>query len=396
MTDPLGQSQVLPYLKKLAEKNIKIHLVSFEKPAAFLQHREAIEKFVQSSNIIWHPLSYTKYPPIFSTIYDVWKMYKKAKDLASIHPIELVHCRSYIAALVGEKLKRKLKLKFIFDMRGFYADERVDGKIWNLKNPIYRLIYFFFKNKERDFIEQADYVVCLTYKAKEIIHSWSYAQKCLIEVIPCCADLERFDALKVDTHQKSDLQHKLGIASDDIVVSYLGSIGTWYMLSEMLDFFSVFLKKHPKAKFLFITGDSKSHILQEAIQKNIPEKCILIQKAAYSDVPLYASLSTFSLFFILPVFSKSASSPTKQGELMGLQIPIICNAGVGDTDYVVNTYHSGKLVTEFSTLEYQKVIDLLPQILALNKSEIRKGAEAFYSLEIGVERYYNVYQKLLK
>ena len=33
------------------------------------------------------------------------------------------------------------------------------------------------------------------------------------------------------------LKETLGISDDDFVISYLGSIGTWYMLPEMLDFF---------------------------------------------------------------------------------------------------------------------------------------------------------------
>ena len=33
-------------------------------------------------------------------------------------------------------------------MRAFYADERVDGKIWDLSNPFYKIIYRFFKKKE--------------------------------------------------------------------------------------------------------------------------------------------------------------------------------------------------------------------------------------------------------
>jgi len=43
-------------------------------------------------------------------------------------------------------------------------------------------------------------------------------------------------------------------------------------------------------------------------------------------------LSNASLFFIKPVWSKKASSPTKLAELMGLGIPVFSNSGVGDVD----------------------------------------------------------------
>ena len=56
----------------------------------------------------------------------------------------MVHCRSYISAMVTNSMKKNLEYSFLFDMRGFWADERVDGKIWNLNNPIYKIVYQLF------------------------------------------------------------------------------------------------------------------------------------------------------------------------------------------------------------------------------------------------------------
>ena len=39
------------------------------------------------------------------------------------------------------------------------------------------------------------------------------------------------------------------------VLAYLGSLGSWYMLDEMLDFFKVYASHHADARFLFITPD---------------------------------------------------------------------------------------------------------------------------------------------
>ena len=66
-------------------------------------------------------------------------MQKLSFQLHREHSFKLVHCRSYISALVGLKLQKKFGLKFIFDIRGFWADERVDGGIWNLNNPIFKI-----------------------------------------------------------------------------------------------------------------------------------------------------------------------------------------------------------------------------------------------------------------
>jgi glycosyltransferase involved in cell wall biosynthesis len=394
MTDSLGQSQVLPYLKELSKNGFTIHLISCEKPEKYDSGKAGVINFIGDNDIIWYPIKYRKSPPIISTLADIFSIKKEAKKIIAKHEIKIVHCRSYITALVGEQLKKKYGIKFLFDMRGFYADERVDGNIWKLSNPVFKAVYNFFKRKEKDFFRNADYSVSLTYKGKEIIESWNLRDNIAIEVIPCCADLKKFDRSNISTEKIKQIKQELKINDNDFIICYLGSIGTWYMLPEMLDFFAQLLIKKTTAKFLFISGDSKEDILLEAAKYNIPTENIIVQKASYSEVPAYASVADISIFFIKPVFSKSASSPTKQGELMGLQIPVICNAGVGDTDMVVNKYQSGWLVNSFTHEDYNYAIDNLNNTLALDKEKIRKGAEEFYSLEVGAARYLNIYKKL--
>lgn len=394
MTDPLGQSQVLPYLKELSKENYTIHLISCEKPEKYDSGKAGVLNFIGRNDIIWYPLKYRKSPPIISTLADVFSIKNEAEKIIAKHEVKIVHCRSYITALVGEKLKKKHNIKFLFDMRGFYADERVDGNIWHLSNPVFKAVYNFFKKKEKDFFRNADYSVSLTYKGREIIESWNLAKDIKIEVIPCCADLERFNKKNIKQEARQQLRKNLKIEDNEFVLCYLGSIGTWYMLPEMLEFFSQLLIKKPNSKFLFISGDSKEEIVQQATKYNIPSDKIIVQKANHSEVPVYASIADVSIFFIKPVFSKSASSPTKQGELMGLQIPVICNAGVGDTDMVVKKYQSGWLVNSFTREDYNRAVDNIENILALDKEKIRKGAEEFYSLKVGVERYLSIYKKL--
>ena len=168
MTDPLGQSQVLPYLVGLAAKGYDIHLISFEKQEERAKREEHIRGIVEKAGIHWHPQKYTKSPPVLSTIWDISRMKKVALRLHRQYDFHLVHCRSYISSLVGLHLKKK-GLKFIFDMRGFWVDERVEGNIWDIKNPLFRQIYRFYKKKEKQFIEKADQVISLTKSAESEI-----------------------------------------------------------------------------------------------------------------------------------------------------------------------------------------------------------------------------------
>jgi len=395
LTDFLGQSQVLPYLTGLVNSGYDISLISFEKKKQFELHSQQVKGVCEKYGIKWHPLNYTKKPPVVSTVVDLIKLRRLVSKLHRKEEFSIVHCRSYITSLIGLWAKRKLGTKFVFDMRGFWADERIDGNLWNLKNPLYRFIYKFFKKKERQFFTEADYVISLTIKAKEEIKKIVGGQTpSPIEIIPCCVDLDLFDYRKITREQIACKKKQLGIPSTSTVLSYIGSISAWYMVREMLLFFKEWLKKEPDSVFLFITGGEPSEIIEEAKKLELPLQNIKIIAGEHDEMNLLIACGDYSIFFIKPLYSKKASSPTKQGENMAMGKPIVCNAHIGDTDFVIEKYNAGILLSEFTEDAFQTAIDKV-KTTAFDKEAIRKGAEEFYSLKMGVEKYTVIYKKLL-
>ena len=388
LTDPLGQSQVLPYIIGLKQKGYDVTIISFEKTSQ--TNREKIKSILSENLIGWIPLSYTKKPPILSTIWDIVKLNKTVKSL-NHQSIDLIHCRSYITSIVALKIKIKYNIPFIFDMRGFYADERVDGKIWNKSNFIFKNVYKYFKRKEKEFLIQSNYTVSLTNTGKKEIESWKLNGQSPIEVIPCCTDEGLFQKENIKPVRK-----EFGLKENDFVLSYVGSIGTWYMLDEMLDFFKELKKKKENAKFLFITKDDPKSIISKASNKSINKDSVIIQASSREMMPSYIGASDFSIFFILPVFSKKASSPTKMGEIMNLGIPIVCNSGIGDVDEIMNECMPELLIKEFSSNEYQRVIDIILNDNKFDKKKIIETSHNYYSLEKGIEKYSSIYKKVLE
>ncbi len=375
MTDPLGQSQVLPYLCGLTKRGFIFHLISFEKKERFEKYASHIQAICDENGIVWHPLSYTKKPPLLSTIYDVQRMKKMAHNLNKKFKFSIVHCRSYLSALIGLGMKKRFKTKFLFDMRGFWADERVDGNIWNIQQPIFKWVYRYFKKKERQFFLHADHTVSLTYAGKEEICSWKGLGhlKTKIEVIPCCADLELFRPVEETS-------------TNDFTLGYLGSLGTWYMMDEMMYFFKLILEKVPNASFHILTKDDKKYIFETAKKYSIDDKHIIVQEASRADIPELTKYWNFSIFFIKPSYSKKSSSPTKQGELMGLGIPIICNRGVGDVSEIVNKYKSGVLVDDVKNPNLDSIFNFKS-----NKHDLHNSAQKYFSLKEGIKSYLKIY-----
>ena len=192
-----------------------------------------------------------------------------------------------------------------------------------------------------------------------------------------------------------DLQHKKKSGYDlnnKFIVGYVGSIGTWYQLREMLLAFRHITQIKPNAVFLFVTRESSSTILSEAKELQINPDSIRIVSAQHEEVPGFISLFDCSIFFIRPSFSKKASSPTKQGEIMAMGIPLICNSGVGDTDEIVKRYHAGLVLKDTSE---ESLSSFSLDFTDFDRKKTMDGAKEYFGLERGVESYFKIYDQFL-
>ena len=139
MLEPLGQSQVLAYLEQLA-RGRRIHLISFEKHVHWADrpYRASVEKRIADARIHWHPLRYHKTPTVPATAYDILSGTALALALTVRERLSLIHARSYVAGLMALAVKRATNARFLFDIRGLWADERVDGGLWPAGGRLYR------------------------------------------------------------------------------------------------------------------------------------------------------------------------------------------------------------------------------------------------------------------
>ena len=384
LTDPLGQSQILPYLVGLSS-SYAITVVTFDKKKRFKLEKNHVEKICLDHNIKWISLPFHNKPPVVSTLFDLYVLRKRITLLHRESNFVVVHCRSYVTSLVGLWMKRKYKVKFIFDMRGFWADERIESGLWKKSNPIQRWIYRFFKKKEAEFLNDADQIISLTKNAKSIMESWSISTP--ITVIPTCTDLNLFNPSLITEAKKRSLKHSLGIADDVFVLVYLGSWGTWYMTSEMLDFFSALKSKNAQAKFLILSPD-EIELNQYPFAKDV-----IVRTVRRTEVPEYLCIATAAVAFVKPTFSKKASSATKIGELLAMNLPVITNSGWGDIDLM--EYPCLVVIHDTSKVSMHKALERLFS-MNIENCNLRQGNDDSLSLENGINQYEKVYQNILR
>ena len=172
MLDPLGQSQVIPYLRELAKRGVRFTLLSFERSKAFtpegVAQCEQLRQTLETQGIEWHWLPYHQRPSVPATIYDVLTGIHKASELIKRNRIEMVHARGHIPATIALGLKKRFGTKMIFDIRGLMAEEYVDAEHWREGGIPYRIT----KATERRILASTDAVVTLTERIWPIIKEW--------------------------------------------------------------------------------------------------------------------------------------------------------------------------------------------------------------------------------
>jgi glycosyltransferase involved in cell wall biosynthesis len=397
MLDPLGQSQVIPYLKELSRKGVQFTLLSFERSQAYtrdgLERCEELRRELAASEIDWHWLRYHKTPSLPATSFDVFAGIRYASRLVRRKQIEMVHARSHIPAAIALRLKRRFGLKMIFDVRGLMADEYVDAGHWRKDSIPYRMT----KSVERRALAAANGIVTLTERIWPIINGWDVLRNHNVahEVVPCCADLELF---RFSHEDRARRRKELGI-EDRFVVVYSGSIDGWYLTESMADFFLTLRKQRRDAHFLWLTPSRHDRIGALMQARGIGEKDHTVLAAGPRDVPSYLSAGDVGLAFIKPCFSKLASSPTKYAEYLACGLPLIINAGVGDSDTLITQERVGALVHDFDEAEYANacaVIEGFAGYQEQTRRRTREVAERLFDVRrIGTERYVRLYEQVM-
>jgi glycosyltransferase involved in cell wall biosynthesis len=398
MLDPLGQTQVIPYLRQLAKRGVRFTLLSFERDQAFEPDGvitcEALRQKLLGDGIEWHWLRYHQKPSLPATAYDVIAGSRYARKLVRRNRIELVHARSHIPATIGLALQRKFDLKLIFDVRGLMAEEYVDANHWRKDSVPYRLT----KRVERKALQAAEGVVTLTEAIWPIMKGWPVLRErrdVAHVVVPCCADLELFKYSEEDRRQR---RAELGLA-DRFVVVYSGSIDGWYLTEQMADFFACLLKQRSDAHALWLTPSKHERIRKLMTERDLPGDRYTVLAAEPAVVPAYLSASDAGLAFIKPCFSKLASSPTKYAEYLACGLPLIINPGIGDADKLVTEEGAGVLVNELNDPGYRNAVSAIARFAAdkdRTRTLARNVAERLFDVgAVGVERYSRLYETVL-
>lgn len=385
MLEPLGQSQVLSYLKGLSESH-QVSLISFEKPEDRVDQRalERVQQECDKYGIRWLPQRFHYSPKIIAPAWSMVICLYLCLREAGRGNAGLIHARSYIPAAIALLFHKLTGTPFIFDMRALWPEEMITAGRLKRNSIIHKAIIWV----ERSCLKNAAAVVSLTYAAVGYLQE-TYPDELegrMTRVIPTCADLDRF----------------IPFISDQDAPPIYSCVGTvlsgWFHLEWLAEFFQQVAAHDPEARFEIITRDAADQVRSRLGAGGDFQHRLRVFGLPPQDVHSAVQRHTVSAMFFNQGLGKLGSSPTRMGEILGCGLPIVANSGVGDVARIIEQYNVGVLVdngsAESMRLALHRVNELRrdPELAR----RCRYVAEQVFSLEAGTQAYRELYQDIFQ
>jgi glycosyltransferase involved in cell wall biosynthesis len=383
LNEQLGLSQVLPYVRGLARLGHEFEILSFEKPGSPLAFRRELEPGIR-----WTALRYHKEPALPATAFDMLQGLGTLAIEGLFHRADLVHVRSYVPAAFALPFVEAARVPLLFDMRGLWADERVEAGRAAAGGRQYRGI----KGVERVLLRRADAITTLTLRLQRYLrHEYAHASEIAgsIHTIPTCVDLDHF---RPDVPAEPRVQAEL---AGHRVLLYLGAIGSYYLPKEMGQFYLAWRKYASPARFLVVSRQDPGEIRQVLADAGVAHE-LVYRSATRDEVPglIRCAHASFGIF-AGRILAGHGCAPTKTGEVLACGVPFASSA-VGDIDTQLGGSAAGVSVVDTTTESLDRCARELAHKAAADGVGIaaRQLAERWFSLEDGVRAYDAIYRGL--
>jgi glycosyltransferase involved in cell wall biosynthesis len=382
--DPLGATQVVPYLCALAERGVRVTLISFDKHETFADdtQRRALAERLGRRRITWRALRYHKRPRVPATAWDVARgaleVRAALRGMAVMAPEAargpvLVHCRGDVAACVARLARLPSRARLVYEVRGLFSDERVEVGSWRAGSLLDRAV----RRIERANLRRADGL--LAVMAAPGLEALRRERGPLPphRLLPNSVDLATFTP-------------RARAERADYGLVYHGSLGGWYLTREMVDFARVARHAVP-GRVLFLTPQ-----VEAARAAGADPDWAEVRAAAPGAVPDILRRARAAFFLIRPTPAKRASSPTKFAEALACGLPVAANGAAGGLDTLLESERVGALVERCDEDAYRDAARRLRALLddPETGARCRRLAEARYSLDAAVGAYLDLYREL--
>jgi hypothetical protein len=358
MSEGVGASQVLPYVEAFSRQGLSVSLHSFEKG----HPSTAIADRLEAAGVHWQPHRWGG----DGSAAGLARLVRGAKYLRGA---ELVHARSDIPA--GSALLARCPT-WIWDMRGFWADERIELDLLQPGSPQERLMRLI----ERQSAKSAGGIITLTSAAiDELARRHGQFVRGKAQVITTCVELDRFTLSPMPSARPLNLL-------------LAGTLSRRYDVPVMLQFVDELRRRRPTKMTALVPNPSPW-------ERTLRDAGVEIRRAATAEMPGHVGASHAGLSVLRAGLSRAmkASMPTKIGEFLASGRPVVVNAGLGDLDELLPKFDCGVMLSNGTAQALSTAADSLERLLADpgTPGRCRRLAEESFCLTTAVRSLLDIY-----
>lgn len=386
LMEQLGQSQVLPYLRGLA-RGRPIILLTYEKSVDLddVARRARFAAMAREAGIRWIPLRYHRKPYTIAKAYDLAIGFAVCVFLFSTGPIQIVHARGYVVSVLALWLKCIFGVRFIFDMRGFWVDQRIELGNWREGSTIVR----FARWMEAKFLQRADVVFALSSAAVLAMKQWPavVGRHVRFEVVTTCTDLELFRPPPGGAQARAD---------EPLTLGYVGSAGRGYRFDPVLEMYLAIRRIIPEARLKIVNRNDHALIKERLKAHGIDIGAVELTACDHPQVASEMWGMDLGLFFYEWRKTHVSSVPTRMGEFLACGVPCVSDvSGAG----IVDILEKEGVGIALRALDAAQIDEAAVKAISLaTRDDVRKKcvdvAQRHFSLETGVAMYERIYREL--
>lgn len=370
----LVRSQVLPYLRGLLERGHRIHLVTFERGEPYPEGEFPTEH--------WSGMRPRRGRSLLAKIIDIVSGAILVRRIARTHGAEAFHARSHVSAAICWLASLGLRKPYVFDMRGFLAEEYLDAGLWASSDVRYRAL----RLAEGHLLRRASHVVVLTHAAaRHMRFEPRYAGAVggrFVHVIPCAVDLQRFRP-----SAERDAQPTL---------VYAGSLGMWYLLDEMLAVYAHARRASSALRFVILNRGEHDLVTRAVQRAGLADAPIELVGADFAEMPRLLGAAHVAIALLRQAPSKIGSSPIKIAEYLACGLPVVVNAGLGDSDALIRAARAGHVMERYDANSRAEAAAAIVRLSADPDARVRarRLAEDTFDVRFGTGEYDRIYLEL--
>ena len=380
LLDPLGQSQIVPYVSAISAAGYSLTIVSYEKVKRTKEQIKFMEIKLQKIGVNWVHLEFRsgKIWGIKRLISGTLLIRKLCRDLQP----DFVHLRGFVPAVIFQLCQSRIP--FLYDFRGFALGEWVDsGKITQSS-----LVYRVLNQLDRKAVNSASGLVVLEESAKRLLKETYDVPNVPLKVIRTCTDTKRYKKLKnIKNKENSTLRFV-----------FLGGGRFPYRPDLALMLIEKLIGHGFDCNIDFINEGDHGVIEKANDLINISKEKVRILGCEHSEIPDILATYDCGIVMVESSHWRRVCSPTKLGEYFASGLPVISLDGIdvidelSDRTECVITVSIEELLGRFQDGRAQQIVSSIRSTGVSKKCQILANDE--FDLKMAGNLYIELYSEM--